>query len=485
ATNGVRGFTALVAKCVSEDNITAATHDLYNATPGTPSPTDDRGWHRTLVSIPLSELVITKGEGDIFTTDISITATNSDQLTDRKAGSYVGTFEGVLAFDLNAQDVIKTSATMDNRSNSIAAGSTAAAKYYTADAASILASTDKKTISFDINVSAMTAYTLDEVSADLQWDWGAGRVQKAHIFMDFWGQPKPGETVLQLYNTSNGGTDGGESLVLVHKDITGKVTNIVLDKKVGDDLHIELIWNTDNSGSVIVNGDVLFETSAININNSCSITSRPTGGFYMVDYFGDHNNTDALAYTMTNINLASSTSIPAADPEVLTANAKLAYVQESAVVDDTYSIRLVGTINTIRASEAGFEVSVKGEEGEPTVYSSTTVYNSVYQNVSGEPELLNAPTGTKFFTAVIPSIAAVADDGGEGDEGLEPANAEPEGTEPEGTEPEGTEPTVVPGTITFIVKPYFISAGVTTYGDAYEITYINGVFQSATLVVAE
>jgi hypothetical protein len=296
--------------------------------------------------------------------------------------------------------------------------------------------------------------------------------------MDFFGQKTPGEVVIQLYNTSNGGTEGGESLVLVHRDRNGKVTNIALDKKVGDDLHIELIWNTDDSGSIKVNGEPVFNTNLIKNSDGCSITSDANrGGFYMVDYFGAHANTDALTYDMTNISLATTYSIeaPAADPNALIANAKLAYVQESAVVDDTYSIRLVGTINTIRASEVGFEVSVKGEEGAPTVYSSTTVYKSVYQNVSGEPELLKAPTGTKFFTAVIPSIAAVADDGGEGDEGLEPAN----------TEPEGEEPTVVPGTITFIVKPYFISAGVTTYGDAYEITYINGAFHSATLVVAE
>ena len=427
--DGVRGFTALVAKCVSEDNITAATHDLYNAVAGTLSPTDNRGWHRTLVSIPLSELVITKGEGDIFTTDISITATNSDQLkwtnqngnVTGKVGQYVGTFEGTIAFDLSTQAT--TEFTIANRGPSYsAAGSTAQSRYYTGESGLtqdfFTNTTTTRSVRFDMRVDALTALTLDEVNSDLFWAWNAGVERRAHVFMLFFGskfaaEGAPGGAVLQLYNTTNGGTDGGESLVLVHSAEVGKnITIIPLDKKVGDSFNIELIWNEDNSGSVLVDGVVVFEADEIRhcinhgIVTTANANSPKRGGFYMIEYLGKTTN-DTINYEMTNI--AADYHTNAVDTEVLTANAKLAYVQESAVVDDTYSIRLVGTINTIRASEAGFEVSVKGEEGEPTVYSSTTVYNSVYQNVSGEPELLNAPTGTKFFTAVIPSIAAVAD----------------------------------------------------------------------------
>ncbi|MBO5883584.1 MAG: hypothetical protein J6Q78_04185, partial [Clostridia bacterium] len=376
ATNGVRGFTALVAKCVSEDNITAATHDLYNATPGTPSPTDDRGWHRTIVAIPFSELVITKGENGIFTTDISVTATISEKLSTRTAGSYVGTFEGTIAFDLSAQAT--TEFTKADRGPSYKAdGTTAQSSYYTGEDGLtqdfFTNTTTTRSVRFDMKVDALTALTLDQVNSDLSWAWNASLERRAHVYMLFFGSAYaaggvPGAVVLQLYNTTNGGTNGREGLVLVHRDgVSGEITYIPLDKKVGDSFNIELVWNEDNSGSVLVDGEVVFEADEIRhgindgIVSNANASNPKRGGFYMIEYLGAATS-DTIKYSMTNIAAGYRTN--AVDTDEFAPYVKLSYVQETSAA--------ISQGNALTGPGSGNGGSVSGDNTTMTVKNTAS-----------------------------------------------------------------------------------------------------------------
>jgi hypothetical protein len=107
-------------------------------------------------------------------------------------------------------------------------------------------------------------------------------------------------------------------------------------------------------------------------------------------------------------------------------------------------VRFVATLDTLDAKEAGFEINLKGSD-KVVKAPTTEAYKAITANTENGLEKIYAPDGKYFIAVTINNVPAE-------------------------------------GTVTFVVKPYFTYAGETTYGTAYEVTYVNGVYSGAVAV---
>lgn len=451
--------------------------------------TMDSLYTRTLLAIPLDQINATV-RNKVAACDISITATREYQIvrnpgttneTKRLYSSYSGSARGSIVFEYaNEKSVVEpTLAVMTSFDYGSSKGESGGKITFTKSNAQrsfsqnvgvgAYCKNNKRVISFNFNPTAMQAYAKNTIKAEplttvsataspqdrvrfiLGACWSDGTIdtnsQDSSLVND------KGAFAFTITNTTDGGSDGGESLVIVHTNRDGTITIVPLDKKVGETVSIKMVWDIGNSGAIYVDGVSVLNFDDVRCAvNHLLINNRNTGFFHVETYRPNTSSTADFAHTITDITVATYTPRSMDTLLDLFKNKgaatedfpiSLDYIQESKPVDGKYSVRFTSSIESLAYGKAGYEIAVFG--ANKTVSMETrTVYKKILANTEAGLKTIEVEKGKYFVTLDVGNIP-------------------------------------VDRTMTFVVKPYVTVEGVRYYGQGYTVKYSNGEYAGCSL----
>ncbi|MBO5883482.1 MAG: SGNH/GDSL hydrolase family protein [Clostridia bacterium] len=355
------GIHVLIANCASDDGITAATHPVYNGVSGVASDNSVRGWHRTVVSIPLSAIDIERISHTGFVADISIDATYTYAIPKNATayhtrGSYVGSFDGTLSFELGIGNKLNVGVrdtyshwTQTTESNVAQNGGIYTwtdtnkdgvndapmnpfanpeyAAWTTYDASA-------KGVSFDMKVSALGTVSYAAIDSHLNnWSWAATAqpaVQRIYMILFSSSGANKGAIIMQIFNTPDG-------LVLAYKNTNGTCTKVILEKTLGETFTVDVLLDDSLYGYISVDGEKVVERDNIlsQVGSNPITGAANRGGLYTMHYVGSLTSPANYDVSMTNYSVWTAASpVFSSDIEgVIDADGngsiKLSYVQET------------------------------------------------------------------------------------------------------------------------------------------------------------
>lgn len=134
----------------------------------------------------------------------------------------------------------------------------------------------------------------------------------------------------------------------------------------------------------------------------------------------DNNVDTVLGYLNTRLEKGNEVFCKNEDGEIepvgiLSKANTTVYASQIKTDTDSYAVRFVSAISSLRFSAVGYQITVTGtmideEQLEQTVnksadLSGTTVYSAIYETTETENERVDAPDGCAFYTATIDGIS--------------------------------------------------------------------------------